>query len=135
MIVPYLIDTDIIIHSLRGHDGVRKHLLANANIPKYVSVISYGELVYGARKSKHPEKNLATTRRIAELFPLLEITPAVMESFGEIKARLEKGGNRLDDMDLLIAATALTRNLVLITGNAKHFQRIHDLQTEDWTKQ
>ena len=52
----YLIDTDILIYSLKGHAGVQKWFLENQNIPKFISVISYGELVYGARKSKHPEK-------------------------------------------------------------------------------
>lgn len=128
----YLIDSDILIHSLRGHEQVRLRLLENASVPKFVSVVSYGELVYGARKSRHPEKNLATTHRIAELFPLLDVTPAVMEAFGGLKAVLEQDGNRPDDMDLLIAATALTRNLVLVTGNINHFCRVPDLEVEDW---
>ena len=55
-----------------------------------------------------------------------------METFGELKASLEKSGKIIDDMDLLIASTALTRNLVLVTNNEKHFNRINGLEIENW---
>lgn len=48
----YLIDTDIIIYSLKGNKDVQNWMIANQNIPKSISVITYGELTYGARKSK-----------------------------------------------------------------------------------
>ncbi len=65
----YLIDTDIIMYSLKGNPDVQKWMLLNQNIPKFISVIAYRELTYGARKSKHPEKNSAPVNRISELFP------------------------------------------------------------------
>ena len=90
--------------------------------------------MYGAKKSKAVEKNLARVYRIAELFPIIDITPAVVETFGEIKTSLEKQGNIVADMDLLIAATALTHNLILVTNNQKHFERINGLDIENWAK-
>jgi tRNA(fMet)-specific endonuclease VapC len=123
----YLIDTDIIIFSLKDDKKINQWLRNNLEIPKFISVISYGELMYGARKSLHPSKNIATTYRIAELFPILDINKGIIEVFGEIKAKLEIAGTRLEDMDLLIAATALYMNLSLVTNNVKHFKRIDDL--------
>jgi len=128
----YLIDTDILIYSLKGHPGVQKWFLENQNIPKFISVISYGELVYGARKSKHPEKNMATANRIAELFPVIDLNKGIIEIFGEFKAKLELAGNRIDDMDLLIASTAMYMDLSLVTNNRNHFSRIDDLILENW---
>ena len=128
----YLIDTDIIIYSLKNNPAVHQWLLANQNIPKFISVVTYGELVYGARKSKHPEKNTATAHRIAELFPVVDINQGIMEIFGEIKAKLEIAGSRIADMDLLIAATSMYMNLSLVTNNKNHFNRIVDLQLENW---
>ena len=58
-----------------------------------------------------------------------------MEVFGELKSRLEKTGARLDDMDSIIAATALYMNHTLVTNNTKHFSRIPDLVLEDWRKE
>ena len=56
-----------------------------------------------------------------------------METFGQMKALLESDGQRIDDMDLLIASTALTHNLVLVTKNEKHFRRVPGLEIENWT--
>lgn len=130
----YLIDTDIIIYSLKGNETVNKNLLANKNIPKSISVITYGELVYGARKSKHVEKNVATVKRVSELFSVVELNKEIIEIFGEIKARLELSGTRLEDMDLMIGSTALYLNQVLVTNNEAHFSKIPDLKIENWTK-
>jgi tRNA(fMet)-specific endonuclease VapC len=55
-----------------------------------------------------------------------------METFAEIKADLQNQGNVIDDMDLLIAATALTMNYTLVTNNERHFSRIPGLQIENW---
>ncbi|MGF1485322.1 MAG: hypothetical protein ACFBZ8_13275 [Opitutales bacterium] len=57
---------------------------------------------------------------------------SVCAHFGEVKARLEREGQRLPDADLWIAAFALERDAVLVTGNARHFKRIADLRIEDW---
>ncbi len=128
----YLIDTDIIIYSLKNYDPVNDNFKKYKNSPKSISVITYGELIYGARKSQYIEKNLAKVYRVSEIFPTLNVSPSVMEIFGELKASLEKSGKIIDDMDLLIASTALTHNLVLVTNNEKHFNRINGLEIENW---
>ena len=128
----YLIDTDIIIYSLKNYDPVNDNFKKYKNSPKSISVITYGELIYGARKSKYIEKNLAKVYRVSEIFPTLNISPSVMEIFGELKSSLERSGKIIDDMDLLIASTALTHNLVLVTNNEKHFNRINGLEIENW---
>ena len=131
----YLIDTDIIIYSLKGNERIRKWMFENQNIPKYISVVTYGELTYGARKSGHPEKNIATVNRIGELFSIVDINQGIIEVFDEMKAKLEMQGNKIEDMDLLIASTAIYMNMVLVTNNKKHFARIPDLILEDWEKE
>lgn len=130
----FLIDTDIIIYSLKGNDKVHKWMLDNQNIPKSISVITYGELAYGARKSKHPQKNMATVNRIGELFPVIDINRGIIEVFSEIKAGPDLDGKRIDDMDLLIASTAIYMNMSLVTNNKKYFERVPDLRLENWQK-
>jgi tRNA(fMet)-specific endonuclease VapC len=129
----YLIDTDIAIYSLKGYPVVVERFQSHRDSPKSLSVVSYGELIFGAYKSKNVEKNLGVAHRVAELFPIINVSRAIMETFGQMKASLEKKGQSLDDMDLLIAATALTHNLVLVTNNEKHFNRVKDLEIENWT--
>ena len=128
----YLIDTDILIYSLKGHPQVMDHLNRTAAAPKAISVISYGELLYGARKSARPDENLARVRRLGEVLPIIEVSPAVMEAFASLKARLEHDGRRLDDFDLVIAATAITIGYRLVTNNERHFSRIEGLHLENW---
>ena len=87
---------------------------------------------YGAKKSKRPGRNLATAYRVAELFPIIDINKSIMDVFGELKCGLEREGKTIDDMDLLIASTALSHNLILVTNDISHFSRIKDLRIENW---
>lgn len=130
----FLIDTDILIYSLKGDPLVVEHLNQSSASPKAISVISYGELIYGAHKSARPNENLARVRRLGEILPVIDISPAIMEAFGSLKADLEQGGNRLDDFDLVIAATAITIGYRLVTNNEKHFSRIEGLEIVNWTR-
>ncbi|ABZ98437.1 Conserved hypothetical protein [Leptospira biflexa serovar Patoc strain 'Patoc 1 (Paris)'] len=129
-----MIDTDIILYSLKGNEKVQNNLIEKKNISKVISVITYGELIFGAKKSKSREKNLATVYRIGELFPVIELTKGIVETFGEVKATVQKKGNTVDDFDLLIGSTALFLNYTLVTNNEKHFSLIPDLKIENWSK-
>ena len=131
----YLIDTDILIYSLKGHEFVQKRFIENEKIPKSISVMTYGELLYGAKKSTNSEKNLAVVYRIKELFPIIDVDKAVMETFSDLKVKMQKTGTVIDDLDLLIAATALTMNFILVTNNEKHFRKIAGLRLENWSKE
>lgn len=128
----YLIDTDILVYSLKGHERVVEHLRRTATVPKAISVVCYGELLYGARRSQRSEENLARVRRLGEILPVVEVSPAIMEAFASLKARLEKAGRRLDDFDLVIAATAIALGYCLVTNNDRHFARIEGLPLENW---
>ena len=128
----YLIDTNIIIYSLKNDKHVNEKFRETENIPKAISVITYGELVYGAKKSQHVERSLATSYRIAELFPIIDIDRSIMDICGEIKSGLERRGNIIEDLDVLIAATALSHNLILVTNDVGHFSRVEDLRIENW---
>jgi tRNA(fMet)-specific endonuclease VapC len=130
--VAYLLDTDIIIYSLKKDNKVQANFLTNARIPKYISIITYGELLHGAKKSQHIEKNCAKVYRIRSLFPVIEIDIPIIEVFSDIKAKYEKIGIVVDDFDLLIASTALAYNHVLVTNNTKHFEKIRELTIENW---
>ena len=68
----FLIDTDILIYSVKGNEIVNANFKKYVNFPKAISVISYGEIVFSARKSKHIEKNLETVNRIELWEPIDE---------------------------------------------------------------
>lgn len=95
-----------------------------------ISEITLAELYYGAAKSGRA-KHYADVKFIQEHFEVLPIKP-VLKLFGQNKYTLEAKGMRIDDFDLLIASTALFNNLTIVTHNTKHFNRIQNLQVEDW---
>ncbi len=129
----YLLDTDTLVYFLKGHDAVVRNFKACMNAPKAISVVTYGELVYGCHRSQRGVENLARVRRLAELYPLVDVTRAVMDSFAEMKAALSASGTPVDDFDLVIGCTAVTLNCAVVTNNARHFEKIPGLKVVNWT--
>ena len=128
----YLLDTDTLIYFLKGNEIVVENFKNNTNMPKAISIVTYGEMIYGARKSERVSQNLAKVHRLAEIYPIVDITRSVMDSFGEIKATLSTIGITVDDFDLLIGCTALTLNYAIVTNNTKHYQKIPGLRVVNW---
>lgn len=130
----YLLDTDIIIYSLKGNEIVRRNLRLHLNDPIKISAVTLMELYYGAYKSKRVANNLAKIKTIENTLEIISISRELVEIFGILKSNLEKAGNPLDDFDLILASTAMTHNLTIVTNNEKHFRRIDGLKIENWSK-
>jgi tRNA(fMet)-specific endonuclease VapC len=130
--MPYLIDTDILINSIKGNRAINQRIAEYAAIPKAISIITFGELLYGAKKSIQKDKNTSIIYRLAEIFPIVGVTRSTIEAFTDVKIALDKKGQRIEDFDLLIAATALSLNYTLVTNNTKHYHRIEGLEIENW---
>jgi tRNA(fMet)-specific endonuclease VapC len=99
-----------------------------------VSTITVSELQYGIAKSKNQALN---TIRVEEFLAPLEIISydeSAANIYGDIRYRLEKSGQPIGPLDLLIAAHALSRKLILITNNDNEFKRIKYLKVENWAK-
>lgn len=93
------------------------------------SFICLAELYEGVERSRNKDKeenNLVEF--FSELHDIFGIDHDVAKKFGEIRSNLKKSGNVIEDMDILIAATCITYNQILITNNQKHFARIPDLK-------
>lgn len=127
-----MIDTDTIIFALRKDKSVLAEFEENKNIPISISMITYAELVFGAKRSQNEQKNMIKVNRIRKIYPIEELNEGVMEVFADIKAKMLGKGIRIEDMDLLIAATAIYNDLTLVTNNTKHFENIPDLRLENW---
>ncbi|NOY68511.1 MAG: type II toxin-antitoxin system VapC family toxin [Deltaproteobacteria bacterium] len=130
----YLIDTDIIIYSLKANETVKWNLRLHLNDSIKISAVTLMEMYYGAYKSQKVESNLAKVKMIESSLEIVPISRELVEMFGLLKSNLEKAGQSLDDFDLILAATALSHNLILVTNNEKHFQRIDGLKIENWSK-
>ncbi|MCF0126523.1 MAG: type II toxin-antitoxin system VapC family toxin [Clostridia bacterium] len=130
----YLIDTDTIIFALKGEKKVISKFQENKDIPISISLITYAELVFGAKRSSDEQKNMITVNHIRDIYPVEKLDENTMEVFASLKAETYSRGNRIEDMDLMIAATAIYNNLTLVTNNTKHFEKIPGLKIENWKK-
>jgi tRNA(fMet)-specific endonuclease VapC len=99
-----------------------------------VSAITVGELIYGVNKSLHRDRNLQAILKILSPFTIVDFDSDDAWEYGDIRAALEKKGTCIGGNDLLIAAQAQRRNLIVITNNTKEYKRVSGLQVEDWTK-
>jgi len=130
----FLLDTDTLIFMLRAHPGVAGRTRLQPSGAMRMSVISLAELLHGARKSKRTESELALARDLAVTIPVVEVDVATADVYAFVKARMETMGTRLDDLDILIASTAIRMGYTLVTHNLRHFERIDGLTVEDWTR-
>ena len=129
----HLLDTDHCIFLLRGHEAVRRGLAAHADEPACTSIITVAELLFGAHWSARPDANVDAVNKLVDSLEIVPLTRAIANRFGRIKADLYRAGQKLEDPDLLIAATALEHELTLVTHNAAHYERIAKLQMTDWS--
>ncbi len=99
----------------------------------FISEITLAELKYGIENSERPEKNRQVLENFLTGVKILPIYHS-LDFFAKEKARLRKNGTLIDDFDLLIGATSVEHNLIMVTNNTKHFERISNIELEDWTK-
>ena len=128
----FLLDTDTCVFWLRGHPGIHAQVAAVGPEALNISVITLAELRYGAECSAQAAANHRAIDDFASGIAVLPVDADIVRSFGEIKAQLRRQGKLIEDFDLLLAATALTNNLALVTNNTTHFDRIPGLTQDNW---
>ena len=129
----YLLDTKICIYVRRQKpEAVFRHFRRLDSGEAAISVITYGELLYGAHKSVHREASLETLREFVRLVPALPLPEEAGEVYGLIRADLEARGETISANDLWIAAHALASGLTLVTNNKKEFKRVRGLKVQNW---
>ena len=126
-----IFDTDICVAILRGNTEIIER--RRRTLDRVVTTwISAGELFYGAAKSGDPIGNKSLVERFLETLPVLGLDSISAQFFGVLRAALEAKGKRLADADLWIGAIARAHRATVVTGNTRHFDRIPDLQLENW---
>jgi predicted nucleic acid-binding protein len=126
--VKYLVDTDWIIDAFGGFKTAQRVLNQLSSEGVGVSITSYGEIFEGAFSSPDPTARIALFRASLATFQLVPMTIDMMENFARIRATLRRQGQLIPDTDILIAATAVTLDLTLLTRNVRHFTRVPGLK-------
>ncbi len=128
----FLLDTDTCVFALRGRTSVRDRLAAVDLEQVTLSIITLAELRYGASCSTRPEVNHQAIDDFVSALAVLGVDAETARAFGDVKAQLRQEGKLIEDLDLLIAATARAYDLTLVTNNIAHFDRISGLGLENW---
>ncbi|MEK7633602.1 MAG: type II toxin-antitoxin system VapC family toxin [Patescibacteria group bacterium] len=123
----YLIDSDVLINFLKGEKEAVKTINKLQSQPLYISIISVGEILEGLLETKN-KKKLTSFKELLKTVTIINIDLSIIERFASIRRSLRQKGLLIDNFDLLIAATCLTHNLILITNDISHFKRILELK-------
>ena len=126
----YMLDTNAVIEMLHGNRNVIEQIEHQGLQNCCISEVTIAELYYGAVKGGNT-KNLEDVEIIERLFEIIPLYPAYLE-YAKIRHDLVSKGLRIDTFDMLIGASAIQSGCTLITHNRKHFERIPNLQIEDW---
>ena len=98
----------------------------------FISSVTVSELQYGVYKSKQIKKNIKRLDEFLSPFEIISYDEKASVYYGKIRSDLEKIGNIIGPLDMLIAAHALSEKLTVITNNEKEFKRVNGLKVENW---
>ena len=130
----YLLDTNICIYITKHQpESVRQHFekhLPNRNI--LISVITLGELRFGAEKSQNKAKALRVIDELTSIIQLVELDETVADHYAQIRQDLSSKGQIIGSNDLWLAAHARANDWVMVTNNEKEFLRVQGLMVENW---
>lgn len=127
----FLLDTNIVSAYLKGDQRVFNRFIQHSG-GLCISAICVGELYSWVYRAKTNPKHLQALHDALSEVALIQIDLDVARSFGEVRAALLDQGRPTPEIDLLIACTALTHDLTLVTHNVQDFEHIPGLRIEDW---
>ncbi len=132
----YLLDTNILSEIIKNPTGptARKATLPEIEPFCCTSLIVACELRYGACK-KGSSVLSARIEQLLNVLPVLPLEEDASRQYAEIRTALERMGQPIGSNDLLIAAHALSLELVVVTANIAEFSRVPNLELENWLEE
>ena len=133
MTARYMLDTNICIYLRQNRPPeVAARFRRMQHGDAVLSVITYGELLYGAERSQKRSQALDSLARLVSLLPVIPLPEESAAAYGEMRAALEARGEMIGGNDLWIAAHARSAGLTLVTNNEREFKRVAGLKVQNW---
>ena len=130
----YLLDTNICVYFLRGKLNFNHFVEGDWRKNCCISEVTVLELRYGAENSNYPQRHHEAVDIFLYDLIVLPVVKA-LDTYAKEKVRLRKIGLPLhDEFDLIIGASAIANNLILVTDNVKHFKNFEGITIENWAK-
>ena len=131
----YLLDTDTCIYIInKKPPSAVNHIRSKQPDEVSVSTFTIAELEYGVYRSKHADQNRIALLEFLVPFAILDFDHSAATVYGSLRATLERKGTTIGAMDLLLAAQAMSQQLILVTNNEREFRRVAGLQIENWIR-
>ncbi|MGN0414832.1 MAG: type II toxin-antitoxin system VapC family toxin [Agathobacter sp.] len=131
----YMLDTNICIYAIKYKpEQVFMRLQEHDPAEICISSVTYAELVYGVEKSKAIEKNRVALALLLANIEIMSFDSLAAESYGKVRADLEKAGTPIGPLDMMIAGHAKSKDYIVVTNNTKEFERVKGLKFENWTE-
>ena len=132
----YLLDTNVLSYYLRKQFPplIAKFTQGALEQTIAISVIVRAEALHGAALLSTDDKRRAAIHALVDDIPTLAWDKQHADRYAHINAELTRSGQSIGMADAMIAAHALVENLILVTHNVKHFERVSNLKIEDWTQ-
>ncbi len=127
-----MLDTNICIFFIKGQYELNKKIAEVGEQNCFISEITVAELKYGIENSKTIEAMRPIVEAFIQKFAIIPIYNS-LDVYAKEKAKLRKQGLLVDDFDILIGATAIANDMVMITNNVSHLGRRESITIEDWT--
>lgn len=135
MPMTYMMDTNICIYAMKKKpERVLKRLKEELNGGICISSITLAELEYGMKHSSDPARNEQALLRFLVPLSILPFGAAAASEYGEIRAYLQSQGTPIGPLDMLIAGHAKAEKLILVTNNVREFERVPNLEIENWAE-
>lgn len=135
MATRYLLDTNICIYIAKhSPPAVRERFARHAASELAMSVVTLGELHFGAEKSQARDRALSSIQQLENLIPVCPLSEPAGEHYGQIRAALQKSGQPIGNNDLWLAAHARAEGRILVTNKEREFTRVPGLQVENWVE-
>lgn len=130
-----MLDTNICIYTIKNKpEQVLQRLKKELNAGICISSITLAELEYGMKHSSNPIKNEQALLRFLVPLSILPFGTAAASEYGKIQALLQNRGIPIGPLDMLIAARARSKDMILVTNNVREFERVPDLEVENWVE-
>jgi len=131
----YMLNTNICIYIIKRKPLKVFEILKQLNIGDVcISAITLAELEHGVAKSQQREQNKIALTAFLTPLEILPFSAEAAAMSGKIRAELEKKGQVIGAYDLLIAAHALSEDLILVTNNTREFNRVPGLLLQNWAE-
>jgi tRNA(fMet)-specific endonuclease VapC len=131
--VRFMLDTNICIYLMKGKiASVQRHFAALQAHEVGISVITQGEIYFGASKSQQRALAFNALQALCLTMRVLDLDASVAHHYGEIRASLETKGKPIGANDLWIAAHARALGLTLVSNNLREFSRVPGLTVANW---